>query len=221
MNILIVGANGGIGREVIQKLKESKKYNPIAGVRNQEQVEQFEKEGVPARVVDIRKTVTQIAQQLDHVDAIVFTAGGGSSMLVDFDGKVKTAKAAEQVGIKRFVLISAGGIHHFHDDSRLEWMNDYEEYSAAMYYSDMWVEHSTLDYTIIRPGHLTSETGTGYVRVGEYLPHENISRKDVAEVVITVLDNDQTVGQAFDVINGNSPIRETINQLKAGTNQII
>lgn len=213
MNILVIGATGGVGRQVIKKLKESAKYKPIAGVRKQEQIDQFEKGGVQARLVDVRQTVTQIAEQLDNVDAVVFTAGGGSSMLVDLDGKVKATKAAEQVGVKRFILISAGGIHHFHDDNRLEWMNNYEEYSAAMYYSDIWVEHSALDYTIIRPGHLSNEAGTGHVQVGEYLPHENITREDVAEVVVAVLDNEQTFGQAFDVINGDSPIKEAVNQV--------
>lgn len=54
MNILVIGANGGVGREVIKTLKESDKYRPIAGVRKQEQIEQFEKEGVQARLVSCK-----------------------------------------------------------------------------------------------------------------------------------------------------------------------
>lgn len=213
MNILVVGANGATGRQVVRKLQESSQYTPIAGVRKQEQVEEFKSQGVDARLVDVRETVTQIVEKLSGIDAIVFTAGGGSSMLVDLDGKVKTAKAAEQAGVKRFILISAGGIHHFHDDDRLEWMNDYEEYSAAMHYSDLWVEHSNLDYTIIRPGHLSNEAGTGMIQIGEYLPHKNITREDVALVVIASLQNERTIRKAFDIIGGNISIEEALSSL--------
>ncbi|MES5261670.1 SDR family oxidoreductase [Priestia megaterium] len=213
MNILVVGANGATGRQVVRKLQDSSQYTPIAGVRKQEQVEEFKSQGVDARLVDVRETVTQIVEKLSGIDTIVFTAGGGSSMLVDLDGKVKTAKAAEQAGVKRFILISAGGIHHFHDDDRLEWMNDYEEYSAAMYYSDLWVEHSNLNYTIIRPGHLSNEAGTGMIQIGEYLPHKSITREDVALVVIASLQNERTIRKAFDIIGGNISIEEALSSL--------
>ena len=98
MNILVVGANGGIGRQVVKKLQESSPYTPIAGVRKQEQLEAFKLQGVDAGLVDVRETVTQIAEKSSEINAIFFIAGAGgrgSSILVDLDGKVKTAKAAE------------------------------------------------------------------------------------------------------------------------------
>lgn len=213
MNILVVGANGGTGRQVVRKLQESSQYNPIAGVRKPEQIEEFKSQGVEARLVDVRETVAQIVEKLSSIDAVVFTAGGSPSVLVDLDGKVKTAKAAEQAGVKRFILISAGGIHHFHDEDRLEWVNDYEEYAAAMHYSDLLIEHSNLDYTIIRPGHLSNESGKGKIQIGEYLPHKIITREDVASVTIASLQNKQTIGKAFDVIGGNISIDEALSSL--------
>lgn len=213
MNILVVGANGQTGRQVIKKLQESNQYAPIAGLREEEQVKKFQSSGIDARLIDVREKVSQIAKKLTSVDAIVVTVGAGeqgSSTLVDLDGKVKVAEAAEQVNIKRFILISAGGVHHFHDDKRFKWMDDLEEYSAAMYYSDRWVENSNLDYTIIRPGQLTNESGTGTVQIGDYLPHENIAREDVASTVVATIDEDRTIGKAFDIIGGNSPIIEGV-----------
>lgn len=215
MNVLVVGANGGTGRQIIKQLKESKEYTPIAGVRAEEQIAQFENKGIDARLVNVRDSVNQIAKKLDGVDAIVFTAGNESqAMFIDLDGKVKTAKAAKQKNIKRFIVISAGGIHHFHDEDRLEWMNDYEEYAAGMHYSDLWVRtHSDLDYTMIRPGHLSDAAGTGKIEVGEYLPHKLISREDVAVTVLEALDEDKTIGLAFDVLNGKTPINEAIQTI--------
>ena len=212
MKILVVGANGGTGRQIVNKLKESKKYTPIAGVRAEEQIEQFENNGIAARLINVHESVNQIAEKLDDIDTIVFTAGNESqAMFIDLDGKVKTAKAAKQKNIKRFIVISASGIHHFHDEDRLEWMNNYEEYAAGMHYSDLWIRtHSDLDYTMIRPGHLSDDAGTGKIEVGDYLPHKIITREDVASVVVEVLNEDKTIGKSFDVINGDIPINEAI-----------
>lgn len=135
-------------------------------------------------------------------------------MMIDLDGKVKAAQAADKAGIKRFVLVSAGGIEHFHDDNRLEWMNQYEEYSAAMYYGDMFVLNSNLDYTIIRPEQLTNEAAKGQISIGHNLPHNNITRADVTDVVVASLENNQTIKQAFDIGDGSVPIIEALKELK-------
>lgn len=209
--VLVIGAHGQTGQQVINRLEDSTMI-PVAGVRHNEQIEEFQKQGVEARLVDVRKGVNDIVTQLNEIDAIVFTAGGG--MMIDLDGKVKAAQAAEKAGIKRFILISAGGIEHFHEDNRLEWMNQYEEYSAAMYYGDMFVLNSNLDYTIIRPEQLTNEPAVGKISIGHDLPHNEITRADVADVAVSSLENDQTIKQAFDIGGGNEPIKEALETLK-------
>lgn len=135
-------------------------------------------------------------------------------MMIDLDGKVKAAQAAEKAGVKRFILVSAGGIENFHHDDRLEWMNQYEEYSAAMYYGDMFVLNSKLDYTIVRPEHLTNDAATGQISLGHNLPHNDITRADVADVVVNSLENDQTIKQAFDIGDGTTPIKDALKNLK-------
>ncbi len=209
--VLVIGAHGKTGHHIINKLQNNSMI-PVAGVRTNTQVDEFKKDGIEARLVDVRQTVDEIYGQLTDIDAIIFSAGGG--MMIDLDGKVKAAQAAKKANIKRFVLVSAGGIQHFHDSDRLEWMNEYEEYSAAMYYGDMFVLNSDLDYTIIRPEHLTDDAGTGKINLGSYLPHNDISREDVAEVVVASLQNDKTIKKAFDIENGTTLISDAINSLK-------
>jgi len=209
--VLVIGAHGKTGHHIINKLQNNSMI-PVAGVRTNTQVDEFKKDGIEARLVDVRQTVDEIYGQLTDIDAIIFSAGGG--MMIDLDGKVKAAQAAKKANIKRFVLVSAGGIQHFHDSDRLEWMNEYEEYSAAMYYGDMFVLNSDLDYTIIRPEHLTDDKGTGKINLGSYLPHNDISREDVAEVVVASLQNDKTIKKAFDIENGTTLISDAINSLK-------
>lgn len=201
----MIGAQGRIGKLVVEKMLKTDLV-PIAGVHRQ--VEEADTAAVESRVIDVRDTVTAIQQQLTGVDAIVFTAGG------DLDGKVKVAQAAEKAGVSRFVLVSAGGIQHFHDDQRLAWMDEFEEYSASMYYSDMYILNSRLDYTIIRPEHLIDTPGNGLVRLGEYLPHHNVSRENVAELVVASLLDPQTIGQAFDVEDGQAPIADALTTLE-------
>ncbi len=210
-NILVIGAHGQTGQQVVSQLVNNDNMTPIAGVRSQAQVDEFTKKGIDARLVDVRQSVNEIKAQLNGIDAIVITIGGG--LMVDLDGKVKVYQAAEQAGIKRIVLVSAGAIEHFHDDKQLPWMKEWEEYSAAMYYADMILLHSKLDYTIIRPENLTNEAATGKVTIGDYLPHNYTSRANVAAVIVASLENDMTIRKAFDVEDGDTPIEKAIDNL--------
>ena len=210
-SVLVVGAHGQTGRQVVAQLKENADFTPIAGVRSEAQVSEFNRDGITARVVDVHQSVTEIKKSLDNIDAIVISIGGG--WMVDLDGKVKVYQAAEQAGIKRVVLVSAGATQHFHDEKKLAWMDEWEEYSAAMYYADILLQQSSLDYTIVRPENLTNEPGTGKVTVGDYLPHNYTSRANVAAVIVASLENDNTIRKAFDVENGATPVSQAIEKI--------
>lgn len=210
-NILVVGAHGQTGQQVVSQLTQNDNMQPIAGVRNQSQVKEFTDQGIEARVVDVRQSVNDIKQRLTGVDAIVISIAGG--WMIDLDGKVKLYQAAEQAGIKRVVLVSAGAIQHFHDEKKLPWMDQWAEYSAAMYYADLILLNSNLDYTIVRPENLTNEVGTGKVTIGDYLPHNYTSRANVAAVIVASLEDDNTIRKAFDVEDGSTPVAEALKQL--------
>lgn len=219
MNVLIIGANGKIGQHLVRKIQESSEHNAIAMVRKEEQKEKFEEQGVKTAFVDLEGSIDNIANAAKGVDAVVFTAGSGGhtgadkTMLIDLDGAVKSMKAAKQAGVKRFVIVSGIGVHRWHDKNHLEWMDSSQAYSAAKYYADVWLERSGLDYTIIRPGQLTNDPETGKVTVADDLEHKHISREDVASAIISSLENDQTIGKAFDMIGGETSIEEALKTL--------
>jgi len=75
-----------------------------------------------------------------------------------------------------------------------------------MYYGDQYLEHSALDYTIVRPENLTNDAGTGRVQIGAYLPHTNVTRADVAALAVAALQDDRAIRRAFDVTAGETPI---------------
>lgn len=219
MNVLIIGANGQIGQRLVKKLQESSQHNPIAMIRKEEQLKKFEEQGVKTALIDLEGSIDGIANVAKDADAVVFTAGSGGhtgadkTMLIDLDGAIKSMKAAKQAGVKRFIIVSGIGVHRWHANNYLEWMDSSPVYSAAKYYADVWLERSSLDYTIIRPGKLTNDPGAGKVKVGNDLEFKQISREDVASAIIASLENDQTIGKAFDMIGGETPIEEALRTL--------
>ncbi|QQZ10393.1 SDR family oxidoreductase [Heyndrickxia vini] len=214
MNVLIIGANGQIGQHVVRKIQESSGHNAIAMVRKEEQKAKFEEQGVKTALVDLEGSIETIANAAKEADAVVFTAGSGGhtgadkTVMIDLDGAIKSMEAAKQAGVKRFIIVSAIGVHH-----RDRWMNSAPYYSAAKHYADVWLEKSGLDYTIIRPGGLTNEPGTGKVKVAVDLGYGKIPREDVAAAIVASLENSQTIGKSFDMIGGETLIEDALKTL--------
>lgn len=100
------------------------------------------------------------------------------------------------------------GVHH-----RDRWMNSAPYYSAAKFYADKWLEQSGLDYTIIRPGRLINDLGTGMINVADTLELGQIPREDVASTIVASLDLSHTIGKAFDMTSGELQIKEALNKL--------
>ena len=113
MEVLIIGAHGKIGRIVAEKMKASSKFNPTAFIRKEEQKSFFDERGIPVKIASLEDGVEKIAEAMKGFDAVVFTAGSGGktgpdkTLAVDLDGAVKTMIAAEKMGVKRYVMVSA------------------------------------------------------------------------------------------------------------------
>jgi uncharacterized protein YbjT (DUF2867 family) len=86
-------------------------------------------------------------------------------------------------------------------------------YLRAKGQAEKKLAESGLSYTIVRPGALTDEPGTGRVTAGPQLDRGQIARADVAAVLAAVLATPSTAGQSFDVLSGDVPIAEAIAAL--------
>jgi uncharacterized protein YbjT (DUF2867 family) len=78
---------------------------------------------------------------------------------------------------------------------------------------------SDLAYTIVRPGSLTDDPGTGLVTVADRLgTWGSIPRDDVAAVLLAVLGDDRavaaTTGRAFELVSGDTPIPDALAALR-------
>lgn len=211
MNVFVVGANGQIGKHLVHLLNESKEHTVKAMVRKEEQAEAFEKLGVEVSISCLEGSVEDIAQAARGCNAIVFTAGSGphtgydKTLLIDLDGAVKTIEAAEKIGIKRYIMVSAIQAHQ-----RENWHQKMLPYYAAKYYADKILQESSLTYTIIRPGGLQNEPGTGKVMAAENIWSGFIPREDVAKTIMHSLTEENTYYCGFDLVAGEIPVHEAL-----------
>lgn len=214
MKVFVVGANGQIGKHLVKLLSADKEYTVKAMIRKEEQAEELKQLGAEPVLADLEGNTEAIAEAARGCDAVVFTAGSGGhtgadkTILIDLDGAVKTIEAAQQTGIRRFVMVSAIGA-----DKREKWSDAIKHYHAAKHYADKALMASGLTYTIIRPGGLVNSAGTGKIIAKEELDRGEIPREDVAAVIAAALQEPNTYNRGFDLISGNRDITEALKSL--------
>lgn len=214
-NVIALGANGKVGRILIEKFKDSSRFHPVAAVRKEEQVKRFEDQGVDTHLISLEDTVENISEVMKGKDAIVFTAGSGGStgddktLAIDLDGAVKAMEAAEKAGVKRFVMVSA-----IHADDRSKWKDSgIPGYYIAKHYADRILKDSKLDYTILRPGLLLDERGSGSITTENPESKKGVPREDVANLIVEVLDHNNSIGKTVTFNQGETPVKEVARNL--------
>ena len=135
-----------------------------------------------------------LSSYVEGADAIVFAAGAGPGsgaerkQTVDLGAAVKLIEAAQAAGVSRYVMVSAIGAPRMADEP-----GDMQPYFQAKAQADLALEESDLDHTIVRPGGLTDDPGTGQVTVAAELERGGqVTRDDVAAVVLAVLGEPTT-----------------------------
>ena len=206
-NVLVAGANGTTGKQIVQLLKETQYFRPVAMVRNKEQMAQFEREGIESVLGDLEN---DISQALKNIDKVIFAAGsGGKNVIgVDQDGAKRLIDASKNHHIKKFVMLSSMGA------DAPENAVDLKEYLKAKYNADEHLKISGLNYAIVRPGTLNNEQATNHIKLKEKLSeHGQISRADVAQTLVRVLNDDTANKVVFEIIKGDTLIGKALDIL--------
>ena len=204
-NIVVAGANGTTGRIIIDLLKKSNHYTPIAMVRKQEQKERFEKDNVSTVLGDLEKNIDDAVK---NADKVIFAAGSGGKNVkeVDQEGAKRFTDAAKKAGAKKFVMLSSMGA----DTPSI--MPSLEDYLKAKQNADEHLKTSGLNYSIVRPGGLTNDDATGKIQLQEKLEKQgSISRADVAKTLVESLEDDVKHNQTFEILSGDTDIREALH----------
>ena len=215
MRIVIAGGHGKIAL-ILERLL-SQRGDSVAGfIRNPEHAADLEAAGAEPLVVDLEAaSVDDVAAHLRGADAVVFAAGAGAGSgaarkdTVDRDAAILLADAAEAAKVSRYVMISAMGADaEAPDDAGDPVFVAYLRAKGAA--DDNIRAREALDSTIVRPGHLTNDPGTGRVTLADETGHGSIPRADVAAVLLAVLDTPGTGGLTFEAIAGDTPITEAV-----------
>ena len=215
MRIVIAGGHGKIAL-ILERLL-SQRGDAVAGfIRNLDHVADVQAAGAEALVVDLENaSVDEVATHLRGADAVVFAAGAGPGSgaarkdTVDRAAAILLADAAEGAKVARYVMISAMGADVEAPDDAGDPV--FVAYLRAKGAADDNVRARTaLASTIVRPGHLTNDPGTGRVTIADYTGRGDIPREDVAAVLLAVLDTPGTAGQTFELISGDTAIAEAV-----------
>jgi uncharacterized protein YbjT (DUF2867 family) len=214
MVVAIAGAHGKVGLRLTRLLAE--RGDRVLGlIRNPDQTDDVAAAGAEPVVINLETAAaTDLATRITDAEAVVFTAGAGSGsgaerkLTLDRDGALLLIDAAREVGAKRYVIVSSMGADPDHSGDEV-----FDVYLRAKGQADAAVAASGLDHTIVRPGMLTDEPGTGRVQLGESVERGAISRDDVAAVLAAALAEPGTVGKTFEVVGGDDQIEPALAAL--------
>jgi uncharacterized protein YbjT (DUF2867 family) len=209
MLVAIAGGHGQIALRLTRLLTE--RGDQVRSlIRNPDHADDIREAGGEPVVCDLEEADDAlVATAVRGADAVVFAAGAGPGSgaqrkgTMDLGGAVKLIAAAKASGIGRYVMVSSinADPNHPGDDT-------FSVYLRAKGEADAELAASGLDYTIVRPGPLTNDPGTGRVAVDA--GRGDVTRDDVAAVLAAVLHEPGTIGRTFDLSGGETPIGEAL-----------
>ncbi|MFI5874014.1 SDR family oxidoreductase [Streptomyces sp. NPDC051445] len=208
MRIVIAGGHGQIALRLERLL--AARGDEVAGIiRTAEQGDDLRAAGAEPVVLDLESaSAEEVAEQLRGADAAVFAAGAGPGSAaarkdtVDRGAAVLFADAAVRAGVRRFVVVSSMGADPGHQGDEI-----FDVYQRAKGEADAYVRGlDSLYWTILRPGALTDDAGTGLVRLEARTGRGPVPRDDVAAVLAELLDSPATSGLTLELISGSAPV---------------
>lgn len=207
-NILVAGATGTTGKKIVQLLKASQYFEPIAMVRNEQQQAEFLAHDVKTVMGDLEQDVSHTTK---NIDKVIFAAGSGGKKVkaVDQDGAIKMVDASTNGKVKKFVMLSSMGADQPEKSEKLQ------DYLKAKHNADEYLKSSNLNYSIVRPGSLTNNAGEGKIKLAKSLNEQGeITRDDVAQTLVRALHDDAANKETFEIIKGETLIGKALETIK-------
>ncbi|KYJ98892.1 SDR family oxidoreductase [Microbacterium sp. CH1] len=202
--ILVFGGHGRIAL-LLAPLLVARGHEVTGVIRNPDHVTEVEDGGAIALVADIETMdVDALTEILRGHDAVVWSAGAGGgsperTYAVDRDAAERTMDAAERAGVRRYVMVSWIGSTADHGVPEGD---SFFPYADAKWAADEHLRASDLDGTILGPGTLTFDDPTGRIRIDPEGRGE-VSRADVAAVIVATLEDPGTIGRTIRFGNGD------------------
>ncbi|QIJ64165.1 NAD(P)H-binding protein [Streptomyces sp. JB150] len=215
MRIVIAGGHGQIALR-LERLLALRGYEPAGLIRREEQGDDLREAGAEPVLLDLESaTVEEVAAHLQGADAAVFAAGAGPGSgaarkdTVDKGAAVLFADAAVRAGVRRFLVVSSMGADPRHEGDEI-----FDVYLRAKGEADAYVRGlDALDWTILRPGSLTNDPGTGLVRLEAHTGRGAVPRDDVAAVLAELLETPATAGLTLELVGGSTPVSVAVKSV--------
>jgi uncharacterized protein YbjT (DUF2867 family) len=212
MDVIVAGGHGQIAQRLLRLLAAGG-HTARGLIRNPDHAADLERLGAVPVLCDLEREDPR--PHVSGADAIVFAAGAGPGSgparkrTVDLGAAVKLIDAARELGVARYLMVSSIGAHDPAGGS-----GPMRPYLQAKAEADEALRASGLEWTIVRPGSLTNDPGTGAVQITEeFGGRGRVPRDDVALVLLECLTLPNTVGKEFDLFAGDVPVREALSAL--------
>jgi len=215
MRVVVAGGHGQIALR-LEHLLAARGDHVVGLVRNPDHVPDLEDVGAAGLVLDLENaTPVDVAAVTRGADAVVFAAGAGPGSgaarkdTVDRAAAALLADAAERTGVRRYLLVSSVGVESPPPPGTDEVFAAYLRAKAAAE-ADLTVRD--LDWTVLRPGRLTDDPGSGFVQLERRVSRGSVPRDDVAAVLLALLDEPASAGLVLELVLGDVPVAEAVRR---------
>ncbi|RUL52244.1 NAD(P)H-binding protein [Lysinibacillus antri] len=210
MRILVVGADTVTGRHLIKYILESG-HQARAILHNSVQAAYFQTLGVESFHLSEKPKMKELVNAAKDVEAICLIGSflrTEKEPYIRIDEMIRYLELFNYVGVKRFVHMST------FESRKFLWNTQPAIFRSTIienYYIDRWLKTSNVDFTILHPGTLIDQQGTGFVTISEHeINNRHIPREDVAKAMLMCLENDATIGKEFKITSGKTTIAEAL-----------
>jgi putative NADH-flavin reductase len=207
--VLVIGATGGIGQQLVRQALELG-YETTAFVRDPAKVTITHPQLRVARgdVLDL----ASVEAAMEGQDAVVSALGQRQLFVpsnMQTEGMRNILQAMETRGVRRIVCVTALGLGDSVGKLGLATTLLVFPFILAIIFWDksrqeQLIATSKLDWTVVRPPVLTDGPKTGTYRhghdVGSYIVTSRLSRADVADFVLKQLTSDQYLRMAPGIV---------------------
>lgn len=219
MRVIVIGGSGRTGSLIVGQLVKAG-HETVATIRNPKHMAAMVKLGAETVMLDLEESTGPDFQAVfKGADAVVFAAGSaaGEPSTLDRAGLTKTVRAAKSAEVPRYLNIASIGAS---TGMKLtgEWatdeMRDYYKQKRA---ANKYLRESGIGWTIVEPAELTDGKGTGKVALSEEaLDEKPIARADVAAVIVALLETRASLGHAYQLAGGKTPIAKAVAAVISG-----
>jgi nucleoside-diphosphate-sugar epimerase len=222
MRVVVAGAHGQVARRLGRLLSGS--GDTVVGIaRNPAHESDLVGDGMEPVILDLEvATLDEVVSAVTGADAVVFAAGAGPGsgaerkQTVDHGAAVLLADAAERAGVRPYVLVSSMGVEEAREGPPPGMDPVFAVYlQAKLRAEEEILPRAGLDVTVVRPGRLTDDPGTGRVTLAPSVPSGDVPRDDVAAVLAELLRAGRT-GGVLELIGGETPVADAVGALSRG-----